>query len=190
MVRLPLSITVAAGILASSACTSSNGPGPSASPDGGAVDAGDDTSTEACPSSVAPGPGMVVTDRGPVHGVQKKDGSWAYLGIPYAAPPVGALRWAAPQAHDCWAEPLQATKFAAVCMQQSQYDVNAATGKEDCLTINVFAPPGATPTSALPVLAEGHRRMNRGGCRAGRRSGWRRAGLWRVLCRRPPHPPA
>ena len=154
MVLFRSSILVAAGICAGSACTSSNAAAPSAQPDSGAIDAGD-ASTEACPSSTVPGPGMVVTERGPVHGVQKKDGSWSYLGIPYAAPPVGALRWAAPQARDCWTEPLEATKFAAVCVQRAQ-SFSGSTGKEDCLTINVFAPPGATPTSALPVLVFFH----------------------------------
>ncbi|HEX3344870.1 MAG TPA: carboxylesterase family protein, partial [Polyangiaceae bacterium] len=76
-----------------------------ASTDGGGGDgpAGDDGATPGddagmvgdaggCTATATPAPGVVVTDRGAVQG-KSESGTWAFLGIPYAAPPVGALRW-------------------------------------------------------------------------------------------------
>jgi para-nitrobenzyl esterase len=105
----------------------------------------------ACASSVAPSAGVVVTDRGPVQGTQES-GTWAYLGIPYAAPPVGALRWASTQPHDCWASTLPATRFGAMCLQVASTDTTKVLGQEDCLSANVWVPASATPAIALPVL--------------------------------------
>jgi para-nitrobenzyl esterase len=78
-------------------------------------------------------------------------GTWAYFAIPYATPPVGDLRWQAPQPPACWTTPIAATTFGNVCVQ-----LDAATptvdGDEDCLTMNVWAPSDADASSALPVL--------------------------------------
>ena len=122
------------------ACSSSPNGG---NPDGGGPDGG------SCASSVAPAPGLVITDRGPVQGTS--DGSsWGYRAIPYAAPPVGALRWQPPQPHDCWQAPLAASVFGNMCVQLDAN--NNVVGSEDCLTLNVWTPSAATATSALPVL--------------------------------------
>src|SRR5260221_9837512 len=68
--------------------------------DGAGLDAGADTADAAevatCPTDVAPRAGTVITDRGAVTGVEA-GGTWSYKNIPYAAPPVGALRWKPPQ---------------------------------------------------------------------------------------------
>jgi para-nitrobenzyl esterase len=104
-----------------------------------------------CGTSVAPAPGLVVTDRGPVQGATS-GGTWAYLGIPYAAPPTGPLRWAATQAHACWAQTLAASSFGAICLQVDSSDTTKVLGQEDCLTANVWAPSAATAASKLPVL--------------------------------------
>jgi para-nitrobenzyl esterase len=104
-----------------------------------------------CGSSVMPSAGVVVTDRGPVQGMQER-GTWGYLGIPYAAPPLGALRWAATQEHACWSATLAATSFGAMCLQVSSTDTTMVLGQEDCLTANVWTPAAATSTSKLPVL--------------------------------------
>jgi len=76
-----------------------------------------------------------------------EDSVQAYLGIPYAAPPVGALRWRAPQPPASWAGTLAADHFSASCMQRpqsggpwtSEYRIRGPIG-EDCLTINIWTP--------------------------------------------------
>lgn len=74
-----------------------------------------------------------------------------WRGIRFAAPPVGALRWAAPApAPGCTpGVAVPATSYGSMCVQNSM--LNGA-GDEDCLTLNVYAPASATPASALPVL--------------------------------------
>jgi para-nitrobenzyl esterase len=115
--------------------------------DDGGADAG------ACASNVAPAAGLVATESGAVQG-SMTNGAWGFLGIPYAAPPVGGLRWSAPQAYGCWSSPgpLAATSFGSKCLQVSASDPTIVVGAEDCLTLNVWAPASATPSSKLPVL--------------------------------------
>src|SRR5471030_1314560 len=67
-----------------------------------------------------------------------------YRGIPYAAPPVGPLRWQPPQAPTPWSGTLQATKFANHCPQTASSSGIAST-TEDCLFLNVFVPRNAGP---------------------------------------------
>ena len=67
----------------------------------------------------------------------------AYKGIPFAAPPVGALRWRAPEPPAKWEGVRQATKFSAVCMQTpyaegSPYRTQAEPLSEDCLYLNIW----------------------------------------------------
>ena len=109
-----------------------------------AVDAG------GCPASAAAA-GLVNTDRGAVIGTMQTD-TWAYLGLPYATPPVGALRWQPPQPSACWPTPRMATAFGSACVQLDATDPTKVVGAEDCLTLNIWAPASVTPTSALPVL--------------------------------------
>src|SRR6266436_8368480 len=107
-------------------------------------------------SSVAATPcaaGTVVqTSTGPVCGIVA-NGVNAWLGLPYAAPPVGSLRWAPPQPATPWSSTLAATAYASSCTQ-------ASGGSEDCLYLNVWAPPGAV---GLPVMAHIHGGGFRGG---------------------------
>lgn len=80
----------------------------------------------------------------------------AFLGIPYAAPPVGALRWRAPQPARRWRGTLQATHYGHDCMQTPFPSDAAPLGvapAEDCLYVNVWRPAGAKPGARLPVLA-------------------------------------
>jgi para-nitrobenzyl esterase len=77
-----------------------------------------------------------------------------YLGIPYAAPPVGDLRWRPPQPHARWRGPLDATHFANHCPQQGS-SIGGATTNEDCLYLNVYAPNlgnGRGHAKHLPVM--------------------------------------
>src|SRR5262249_55591972 len=91
-------------------------------------------------------PGTTVqTDKGAVCGIVVS-GINAWQGIPHSAPPVGNLRWAPPQPAAAWSGTLNATAFASQCVQTSG-------GNEDCLYLNVWAPPGA---SGLPVMAHIH----------------------------------
>jgi para-nitrobenzyl esterase len=57
-----------------------------------------------------------------------------FLGIPYAAPPVGALRWKAPQKPTCWDGDLQTLSFKGAC-------ASGTNTNEDCLYLNVFTKP-------------------------------------------------
>jgi para-nitrobenzyl esterase len=82
---------------------------------------------------------VVRTAEGPVRGFVR-DGVYEFLGIPYAAPPVGALRWMPPQPVAHWHELLNATKFANTCAQVTELGVFAGPPNinEDCLYLNVF----------------------------------------------------
>jgi para-nitrobenzyl esterase len=95
------------------------------------------------------------TDRGTVEGAQSADGKVdAYLGIPFAAPPVGDLRWRAPQPAPKWKGVRKATKFGARCMQTRVFSdmVFRDNGpSEDCLYLNVWTPAGAE-REHLPVM--------------------------------------
>jgi para-nitrobenzyl esterase len=95
----------------------------------------------------------VDTKSGPVSGTEA-DGLRVYKGIPYAAPPIGELRWQAPQPAAAWTDVRQATAFGAQCMQRRQFAdmVFRASGmSEDCLFLNVWT-PAKTGAERLPVL--------------------------------------
>jgi para-nitrobenzyl esterase len=92
-------------------------------------------------------PAAVRTENGPVQGTSE-DGLTVYRGIPFAAPPVGALRWRAPQPAAKWEGLRQATKFAPAAMQSG----NPPSGmSEDCLYLNVWT-PAKSPSDRIPVL--------------------------------------
>ncbi len=74
-----------------------------------------------------------------------------FLGLPYAAPPVGALRWRPPQPAASWSGVRDATQFAPHCPQPASPFGQASTS-EDCLFLNVFTPPGQQPGSLHPVM--------------------------------------
>lgn len=100
---------------------------------------------------VAP-PGAVLTEAGAVSGVAG-GGSVAYRGIPFAAPPEGALRWRPPAPAAPWSGVKGAASFGPVCPQLD--DDGRPTGAEDCLSLNVWAPASA-PAAPLPVLVFFH----------------------------------
>jgi para-nitrobenzyl esterase len=88
--------------------------------------------------SAAPKSPIVVTDKGPVRGVAS-GAMKEFRGIPYAAAPVGDLRWRPPQEHARWRGVLDATEFGAHCPQVATPYGTAST-TEDCLFLNVFTP--------------------------------------------------
>ena len=81
---------------------------------------------------------IVVTERGPVRGIVSQTVRM-FLGIPYAAPPLGNLRWRPPENHIDWFTPLDAARLGNHCPQvASVFGTKSIT--EDCLFLNVFAP--------------------------------------------------
>lgn len=83
-----------------------------------------------------------------------------FLGVPFAQPPIGNLRFNAPQpVNETWTTPLNATAYGAHCINYLlglPFDPSDLATRypqsEDCLTINVVRPAGTKPHSRLPVL--------------------------------------
>jgi para-nitrobenzyl esterase len=100
-------------------------------------------------SAAGEDPLTVQTDRGPVHGVSA-NGVRRFLGVPYAAPPVGPLRWRAPEPPAAWSAPLEATRPGASCPQTLPV-VNLRLGDESCLFLNVIS-PDPPPLRPAPVM--------------------------------------
>lgn len=97
------------------------------------------------------------TALGTVEGYVDEAGAHVWLGLPYAAPPVGDLRWRAPRAPEAWSGVRDATAFGSVCPQIGSPLSGAPEavhgqfwGDEDCLFLNVYAP--AERSAGLPVL--------------------------------------
>jgi len=96
---------------------------------------------------------VVSTPSGVVRGVLRGTGC-TYLGIPYATPPVGDLRWKPPQPKTPWAPAvLSATVAPPNCSLINPPTTGQPTGSEDCLMLNIWAPP--RPAQA-PVIVWFH----------------------------------
>nr|WP_279380873.1 carboxylesterase family protein [Acetobacter sacchari] len=98
----------------------------------------------------------ISTALGEIAGTER-DGVEAFKGIPFAQPPIGALRWAAPQPASRWAGVLDATHFRSDCMQKPFPSDAAPLGgpvSEDCLYLNIWRPVSAVKTQSpgLPVM--------------------------------------
>lgn len=78
----------------------------------------------------------------------------AFLGLPYAAPPVGDLRWKAPEPPAQWNGVRNARSYGAHCYQHPFDDMVFQDDgpSEDCLFLNVYAPAKAKANSKLPVM--------------------------------------
>ena len=115
-------------------------------------------------------PRVVRVDSGELQGVLD-DGVVSYKGIPFAAPPVGDLRWRPPQPAAAWTGVRQAAEFGADCMQVRFGPPPPASGtppapsarpspaasaerapSEDCLFVNVWSPASAAPGAKVPVM--------------------------------------
>ncbi|XP_065272027.1 acetylcholinesterase-like [Emys orbicularis] len=114
------------------------------------------------PSSGSDDDGTVVlTTSGPIRGKRLPAGSstvTAFLGIPYAEPPMGALRFQKPLPHQPWSHVLETTSFGNVCHQppvtgypQADVWTPKAPQSEDCLFLNVWV-PHPHPNGTAPIL--------------------------------------
>jgi para-nitrobenzyl esterase len=90
---------------------------------------------------------MVNTADGPVRGAAL-GAVLRFLGIPYASPPIGELRWRPPTAIAPWTQPRDATRFGSSCVQPADFE---GPGSEDCLFLNVWTPE-APSDAPKPVL--------------------------------------
>ncbi|MFF0636057.1 carboxylesterase/lipase family protein [Nocardia sp. NPDC004151] len=97
---------------------------------------------------------VVTTAAGAVRGVRRETGA-AFLGIPFAQPPVGALRFAAPVPAAAWAETRDCTTYGPTAQVKQLSEVTAipepSIPGDDILTVNVFTPK-PDPDAKLPVL--------------------------------------
>lgn len=96
-------------------------------------------------------------DTGVVLGT-REDGIDVFRGIPYAAPPVGPLRWRPPQPAAHWTGEREAYRFGPMCLQPPNprdHGVGTGPASEDCLTLNVWAPVQRRD-GPLPVMVWVH----------------------------------
>ena len=93
---------------------------------------------------------LVRTDDGVVQG-ETADGVDQWLGLPYAAPPVGQLRWKSPQPPAPWSGVRSATTLPPACPQLPSGN-GPRSENEDCLYLSIYRPAGVSRHERLPVL--------------------------------------
>jgi para-nitrobenzyl esterase len=94
----------------------------------------------------------IKTEAGLLSGAPGRDAAvTVYKGVPFAAPPVGALRWRAPIAAARWRGVKQATRFGDACPQPVQPGTASESMSEDCLTLNVWS-VATSPAEHRPVF--------------------------------------
>jgi para-nitrobenzyl esterase len=107
-------------------------------------------STVPTPTGNTSGAPVVVTASGAIRG-NTVGGANEFLGVPYAAPPVGPLRWQAPQPVAHWRGVRDATTYGPSCPQTATPFGLAGTS-EDCLYLNVYAPASSRQGGNRPVV--------------------------------------
>src|SRR5690349_3970758 len=130
---------VAIVLFSSVGCGNGGGTAP---PDAGPPDA---VVTPRCGDGIVLGAGQVQTEGGVVQG-EEAGATWRWRGVPFAAAPVGALRWRAPEPAPCREGVSDALVYGPACAQVD--GSGAMIGSEDCLALNIWAPSTATPTSS------------------------------------------
>ncbi|THV40863.1 carboxylesterase/lipase family protein [Glycomyces buryatensis] len=98
-------------------------------------------------------PSLVETSSGSLRGTVT-EGHRTFLGIPYATPPVGDLRWRATEPVEPWTGIRDATEPGSMCPQADWQTGNPVAGSEDCLYLNVDAP--LDPQGPVPVMVYLH----------------------------------
>jgi para-nitrobenzyl esterase len=96
----------------------------------------------------------VKTLSGPIIGQIQSD-VMVFKGIPYAAPPIGPLRWHAPLPHASWSIPMKAFNEGSACVQATGIGSKETTGSENCLTMNIWVPANPEPLKAVMVFIHG-----------------------------------
>ena len=129
--RLALAVTTVVAACAMTACTSSTG-------------------AEPAPVPTAADPALVRTALGTVRGTVAADHR-SCQGIPYAAPPIGELRWASPRPAAPWNGTREATRPGSACAQLPGLPMDTPSEAEDCLYLNVTT-PSAPVERKLPVM--------------------------------------
>lgn len=107
----------------------------------------------------AAGPSVVRTSDGPVSGVTDSQGVTSFKGIPFGAPPVGNLRWRAPQPVSRWTAVRKADHFGDACFQNQDHSrlpwsepfMEQGPVSEDCLYLNVWT-AAKSPGERRPVM--------------------------------------
>jgi carboxylesterase type B len=112
-----------------------------------------------CPAAIAPGTTVHLAD-GVIHGTYDGD-TRRFLGIPFAAPPVGSLRWRPPAPVVPWQGVLEASDYGSPCPQVASL-FGTASDNEDCLFLNVWTPDPA-PSAPRPVMVWFHGGSNQTG---------------------------
>jgi hypothetical protein len=102
------------------------------------------------PAPVKPQSLIVTTDKGQIEG-RTTGAVDQWLGIPYAQPPVGSLRWAPPQPMASWTGVRSALSYSGRCAQLASGN-GPRIDNEDCLYLNVYAPSVIPDGKKLPVL--------------------------------------
>jgi len=105
----------------------------------------------ACKVSAQSNGPVAKTDKGYIRGVTENN-IQVFKGIPYAAPPVGDLRFMPPAAHAAWADTLAATQFGPVA---TQCFGNKVFGSEDCLSLNLYTPKADDHKRAVVMWVHG-----------------------------------
>jgi para-nitrobenzyl esterase len=110
---------------------------------------GDDATEQDAPLGPTVSSLHVRIQSGVVHG-KASGGVRAFLGVPYAKPPVGALRWRSPEPAERWPGEREATEYGPMCPQVPLTPVS-----EDCLSLNVWAPEPTPAPKAVMVWLHG-----------------------------------
>ena len=94
---------------------------------------------------------IVKTNKGFVKGTIE-NGIAVFKGVPYAAPPVGSLRFMPPAAHTFWKDTLSAQKFGSIAVQANEKQVQ---GTEDCLSMNIYTPKTDSKKRSVVIWVHG-----------------------------------